>query len=142
MKNIKQETYKGYSIKVDVQYKEDVMVYSSEPSWNLNAIKIVAQKTKLGSFEISRPDTDTRTIEFEKNKKEEAYVRLNDEVDKMIKKIKKEVDKEIREKEMTDGLPESLLKKEYRGNDIAELLNNIVESVLKGAAELNKHSNK
>lgn len=107
MKTIKEESYKGHSIRVDAEYKEDAVKYSITPEANEDSIKIELYVSKEGRS-LSRR-VDEGSIRFGKTEKGKAFDLLNEKTNKIINKAKKDIDKKLREKEMTDGLPESLL---------------------------------
>lgn len=140
MKTIKNETYKGYKIEVKAEYKEDSIV-SMNPEYNYDSLKIEVHKEKLavlGSWSVVKnvPE-ESEVIEFRKAEKMKAYDSLNKTADKMIDKVKHYIDKEEREKEMTDGLPESLLvevdknTEEDKKDDLYDVIYTICEQAVK-----------
>lgn len=108
MKTIKEESYKGHNIRVDAEYKEDAVKYSNTPEANEDSIKIELY-VKRGDRPLSRR-VDEDSITFRKTEKVKAFSLLNEKTNNLINKAKKDIDKKLREKEITDGLPESLLK--------------------------------
>ncbi|MEK4025312.1 hypothetical protein [Sporosarcina sp. FSL W7-1283] len=103
MKTIKSEGYKGYQITVGVEFKEDTTTYIHHENLDSVKYKVTVQKGLLPSKMLFG------SVEKEKSKREEMYDALDKGIEKMVKQAKEQINKEVREREITEGLPESLL---------------------------------
>lgn len=129
MKTIKNETYKGYTVKVFAEFKESTTAYEySGISYDSVLLSAYAQRHGIEYFrheDIIEKKSDERT---------EMYDDMNKSIASMMKSIKKSIDKVAREKEMTDGLPESLLV-EIRTQEIVESYINLITTVTQESGE-------
>lgn len=129
MKTIKNETYKGYTVKVFAEFKESTTVYVySDISYDSVLLSAYAQR--YGNEYFRYEDV----IEKKSDERTEMYNDMNKSIASMMKSIKKNIDKVIREEEMTDGLPESLLA-EIRAQEATDLYMNLITTATQESGE-------
>ena len=123
MKTVKNEEYKGYKIRVEVEYKEFPAGYITEKSKDGQDVKRyegdrqrvdirTTVNNKLGNFLLSGTEKND-FVEIYSGEHKVLYEKLTKKIDEVYTKAKQYVDRKIREKEMTEGLPESLLEKSH-----------------------------
>lgn len=123
MKKIKSEEYKGYQIIVNAEFKEGTSKEYSTTSFNpiatCDSVQLEVKYYQGNSIIVGYGmiSEKSKVVERQDNH-EKLYESLNKEIDRLVTKVKGDIDKKVREKEMTDGLPESLLKKESIEDEI------------------------
>lgn len=108
MKTIKNEEYRGYSISIEGQFIEESKVLKYSGVY-FDSVKLTLKVAKSFRYPIF---TETATIEEDRAEKGTLYKGVKQSIDKLIDKAKAVVDKKIREEEITNGLPDSLLTEE------------------------------
>lgn len=107
MKTIKQEIYKGYEIIIRAEFKEDTTAFSSSEFESLDSVNIEVITRRKGYFSSQ---VLKGSVEEGKSKRKEMYDAFNKTVESLVKTAKEKIDKKVREAEMTESLPESLLQ--------------------------------
>lgn len=108
MKYFKEEDYKGYKIVIRGEFKESTIAYESTKVYYDSVNLDMYIKNKFGR-EIHQ---ELKTVETRREERNRMYKEVNESVGKLYANAKAIVDKKDREKEMTNGLPESLLAEE------------------------------
>ena len=130
MKTIKNEIYKGYQVKVEVGFEESTTAYVySGTYYDSVFFKAYAYKNGIQYFLVED------SLEKKREQRTEMYDEMNKKVSSMLGDIKKKIDKVVREEEMTDGLPESLLA-EIRAQEKADYYMNIIITATKESGEV------
>ena len=107
MKTLKEFGYKGYIIDVKAKFRESTREYPNiEAYYDSVLIELTVRQAGFPIFQ------EGKTIEKRRENKVELHNSMLDSVDSLIVKAKLIIDKKVREEEMTDGLPESLLAEE------------------------------
>lgn len=109
MKTVYDKNYKGYRVEVFAEFKEGTKVErplgKSVPSIIYDSVRFEAKyHTEYG---YSRPVY--RTIEGKRENRKEIYERFAEELNEVVNILEKKIDQLVREREITEGLPESLL---------------------------------
>jgi hypothetical protein len=103
MKTIKAEIYNGYSVTIRGEFREKTQEYVSPKEIHDTVdISLSVVGKGVSHFEM-------KMIQESRNKREEMYSSVIKTVEDLFEKAKEIINKKVREKEMTDGLPESLL---------------------------------
>lgn len=129
MKNIKNETYKGYAVKVFAKFEESTTAYMYTDTI-YDSVSLLAYAQRFGDEYFRHDDI----IEMKRDQRVEMYDEVNKKIESMMENIKKNIDKVVREKEMTDGLPESLLK-EIRAQEATDHYMNLITTATQESGE-------
>jgi len=107
MKTLKEFGYKGYIIDVKAKFKESTREYSDIEAFYDSVL--IEMSVRQAGFPIFQ---EGKTIEKRRENKVELHNSMLDSIEGLIDKAKLIIDKKVREEEMTNGLPESLLAEE------------------------------
>lgn len=107
MKTIKEFEYKGHKVTVKAKFKENTKEYVyKHVFYDSVLVELTVRKDWRLIFQ------DGTTIEKEREDRVGLQSSMFESVDSLVFKAKEKIDKLVREEEITNGLPESLLGKE------------------------------
>ncbi|MGG0667868.1 hypothetical protein ABE073_04980 [Lederbergia citrisecunda] len=110
MKTVYDKNYKGYRVEVFAEFKEGTKVErpidKSVPSAIYDSVRFEARYHT--EYRYSPPVY--RKIERKRENRKEIYEKFAEELNEVVDILEKKIDRLVREREVTEGLPESLLK--------------------------------
>lgn len=112
MKIIHSEVYKGYTIAIGAEFKEGTTVFNHTQVY-YDSVILEVKVYKGDKYNVLFRKKET--IEKDRKDRKETYDAVKRSTCNLVKERKNEIDKEEREKEMTKGLPESLIQDQVTG---------------------------
>lgn len=131
MKTIKSFTYKNYKVSILAEYKEAEWDNGFGLDDGLDIVTLETYINKETSFVIGHGQPHkVQIVEAQKGNHKKLHKNLLEAIHFTEKESRNYVDKLVREKEITDGLPDSLLNSEEVEKEDVEDKINILEDVI------------